>query len=174
MDKIKEKLRKIKALAEEGTEGEKVSAIKMYEKMKLKYGLEDIEIIEEKTTCEWFRYKDELEKRLLSQIFYMITGSDTIWVKTDKRYKLIGIECTEFEKDEIKFYFEYYKECLLKEFEHFISAFCCANNLFPTEEARCYTKPKKHTKNFEGNDEMKIGFMVAGMDVNPRPLKRLK
>lgn len=173
MDRIREKLRKIKALAEKGTEGEKSSAIKMYEEMKIKYGIEDVEIAEEKTNLEWFRYKDELEKRLLAQIFYMITGSRETWVKTDKRYKLIGVECTELERDEIKFYFEYYKELLLKEFDHFIAAFCCANNLYPTEDARCYTKPTEDSKN-DKNEDIKIGFMAAGMDVNPKPLKRLK
>lgn len=171
MSNIREKLRKIKKLAEKGTEGEKSTAIKIYEEMKMKYGLDDIEIVKEEIECRWFRYKDNLEMRLLTQIFYMITGSVETWRKVDKRYKLVGVECTEFEKEEIEFYFEYYREHLLKELDDFMTAFCCVNDLYPTENARCYTKPKENFKT--NNKNMKIGFMAYGMDVTPRPAKRL-
>ncbi|WWU65592.1 hypothetical protein QJR26_04320 [Clostridium baratii] len=171
MGNIKEKLRKIKKLAEKGTEGEKSVAIKMYEEMKKKYGVDDVEIDKEEIKRRWFRYKDNLEMRLLTQIFYMITGSVETWVKVDKRYKVVGVECTEFEKEEIEFYFEYYREHLLKELDDFMTAFCSVNDLYPTENARCYTKPKESFKT--NNKNMKIGFMASGMDVTPRPVKRL-
>lgn len=68
-DKIKEKLAKIKALAERGVGGEKETAMRMYEELKARYEIED------EVTLHWFSYKNDLEEDLLTQIFYMVTGS---------------------------------------------------------------------------------------------------
>ena len=43
-EKIAEKLKKIKALAERGEGGEKVTALQMYEALKDKYGISDEEV----------------------------------------------------------------------------------------------------------------------------------
>ena len=172
--KIKEKLKKLKALAERGFGKEKDTALRMYEDMKRKYSITDMEVLEEKVECEWFRYKYDLDKKLLNQICYMVTGANEFYKKTSGRYKLVGHYCTKFEKDEIEFYFEYYKAHLKKELELFYSAFCGVNHLYPSEDARCYIEYKN-----DGNDDinkgeaMRIEFMAAGMEIYPRPLKRI-
>ena len=43
-----------------------------------------------------------------------------------------------FEKTEIKFYFEFYKDALQQELEAFLMAFKLKNHLFPDESARCF------------------------------------
>ena len=55
-DKIKEKLAKIKALAERGVGGEKETAMRMYEELKARYEIEDEEITLDEVTLHWFSY----------------------------------------------------------------------------------------------------------------------
>lgn len=144
MDKnIIDKLKKIKALAENGIGGEKTGAIELYNKLLAKYELSDSEVTEEEVERHWLRFKSEIEKRLLIQIAYKVTGDPVFWEKTDKRNKIIGIECTEFELDQIQFYYSFYKEHLKEELELFMSAFFNTNNLFPDETARCYLKAQE-------------------------------
>lgn len=67
-EKIAEKLKKIKALAERGEGGERETAMRMYEELKAKYELEDEEIMLDAVTLHWFGYATELEEELLTQI----------------------------------------------------------------------------------------------------------
>ena len=76
-EKIAEKLKKIKALAERGEGGERETAMRMYEELKAKYELKDEEIMLDAVTLHWFGYATELEEELLTQIFYKVTGSAT-------------------------------------------------------------------------------------------------
>lgn len=141
-EKIAEKLKKIKALAERGVGGEKETAMRMYEELKARYEIEDEEIMLDAVTLHWFSYKDDLEEDLLTQIFYMVTGSASYHHYTGKysRRKKRGCDCTEIEAAEITLLFNFYKEELKRELEAFLVAFRCGNNLFPDETARCYQK----------------------------------
>ena len=49
-EKITEKLKKIKALAERGVGGERETAMKIYEDLKARYELEDEEIMQDEVT----------------------------------------------------------------------------------------------------------------------------
>lgn len=73
-EKITEKLKKIKALAERGVGGERETAMKIYEDLKARYELEDEEIMQDEVTIHWFGYSNELEEELLKWIFYKVTG----------------------------------------------------------------------------------------------------
>lgn len=166
------KLKKLKELAENGVGGEKDNAMKLYETMKNKYGVEDIEDSKE-IECEWFRYKNDIEKRLLEQICFMVTGDEDMYERTNKKYKLIGHYCTKFEKDEIEFYFEYYKAHFRKELDTFFGAFCALNKLYPDKSARCY---KEHEDKEHCNRSLldKMSWMAAGMQKCPRPYKQIE
>lgn len=102
-DKIKEKLAKIKALAERGVGGEKETAMRMYEELKARYEIEDEEITLDEVTVHWFSYKNDLEEDLLTQIFYMVTGSASYrrYTGSYSRRKKRGCDCTEVEAAEI-------------------------------------------------------------------------
>lgn len=171
-EEIKIKLLKIKALAERGNNGEKETAMRFYEEIKKEYNINDDEIVEEEVTCEWFRYKDNMEKRLLMQICYMITGCVEHWMKANKKYKLVGCECTKFEKKEIEFYFEYYKPYMEKELDVFMSAFCATNDLYPNENVRCYEEPKDNSIDHE--KIIKVAAMTMGMERHNKPLKQIE
>jgi hypothetical protein len=146
-DKIKEKLAKIKALAERGVGGEKETAMRMYEELKARYEIEDEEITLDEVTVHWFSYKNDLEEDLLTQIFYMVTGSTSYrrYTGSYSRRKKRGCDCTEVEAAEITLYFNFYKEELKREMEAFMAGFKFKNNLFPDENARCYQEHGRQT-----------------------------
>lgn len=132
-----EKLKKIKALAERGIGGEKTGAIELYEKLLKKYEMADNEIsADENIEIRWFKYKNDLEAKLLIQIFYKVTGSSEYWYKKDKRRHLKGVECTEIEAEEINFYFEIYKEELSQQLAMFVEAFIRKNDIYPDKTTR--------------------------------------
>ena len=150
-DKIKAKLAKIKALAERGVGGEKETAMRMYEELKARYEIEDKEITLDEVTLHWFSYKNDLEEDLLTQIFFMVTGSASYhrYTGSYSRRKKRGCDCTEVETAEITLYFNFYKEELKREMEAFMAGFKFKNNLFPDENARCYQEHKDLRKDRE-------------------------
>lgn len=167
-EKVRERLKKIKALAENGVGGEKDGAIELYNKLLAKYELSEDEIIEEKVERKWFRYDNDIDKKLLAQIFYKVTGDTASWVKTDKRRRLIGVDCTDFEANEIVFYYNFYKEHLQSELEVFTLAFFNVNNIFPDETARCHADTQKDRDESKDNIDLKklakIFEMSSGME----------
>ena len=83
------------------------------------------------------------EKRMAQEFkdyFYKVTGDGQYYEKTDKRKRMIGIECTDFELNEILFYYRFYSEHMKNELDTFIRAFFNMNSLFPDSSARCYEK----------------------------------
>lgn len=138
--KIQEKLKKIKALTERGIGGEKETAIKLYNELLAKYEINEEDLVSEALIKRWFRYDDALDKKLLSQIFYKVTGNGQYYEKTDKRRRMIGTECTDFELNEILFYYRFYKDHMKNELDTFIKAFFNINSLFPDSSARCYAE----------------------------------
>ena len=138
-NKLEAKLLKIKALAERGEGGERESAQILYKKLLKKYDIDEASLQKDKLSKHWFNYESEIEENLLVQIFYMVTGDPTYFRRHSRtRGDQCGCICTDFEKTEIHFYFEFYKDALHKELEAFLMAFKLKNHLFPDESARCY------------------------------------
>ena len=81
-EKVLEKLGKIKALAERGVGGEKETAMRMYEELCRKYNISDdeAEAALMKLETRWFSYSTQLEKELLGQILYKVTGSNERYI----------------------------------------------------------------------------------------------
>jgi len=139
-NKIEAKLLKIKALAERGEGGEKESALKLYHKLLKKYDIDEKSLQKDTLGKHWFTYENEIEENLLVQIFYMVTGDSEYFRRRSRtRGTQCGCMCTDFEKTEIRFYFEFYRDALRQELEAFLMAFKLKNHLFPDENARCYT-----------------------------------
>lgn len=149
-NKLEAKLLKIKALAERGEGGEKESAIKLYQKLLKKYDIDEQSLQADKLSKHWFTYENEIEENLLVQIFYMVTGDPEYFRRHSRSHgSQCGCICTDFEKTEIRFYFEFYKDALLQELEAFLMAFKMKNHLFPDESARCFVAE-------EESDEMEL------------------
>lgn len=141
-EKVLEKLGKIKALAERGVGGEKETAVRMYEELCRKYDIsgDEEEAALVKLEKRWFSYSTELEEKLLTQIFYKVTGSVESYIYTGKysRRKKRGCVCTALEAAEIELLFSFYREELKRELEVFMIAFKQKNSLFPDKTARAY------------------------------------
>lgn len=144
------------------------------EELKARYEIEDEEITLDEVTLHWFSYKNDLEEDLLTQIFYMVTGSASYrrYTGSYSRRKKRGCDCTEVEAAEITLYFNFYKEELKREMEAFMAGFKFKNNLFPDENARCYQEHKGEER--ERTDEenrmlKKAAFFAGFMDGNQPP-----
>ena len=173
-DRIAEKLKKIKALADRGVGGEKETAMRMYEELKARYEIEDEEIMLGTVSLHWFGYNGELEENLLKRIFYKVTGSTTYHVYTGKykRRKKRGCDCTEIEAAEITLLFNFYKEELKRELDTFMIAFYSGNMLYPDESARCYeedetTRPERTQE--EKRELKKAAFYTLFLDKRQPP-----
>lgn len=173
-DKIAEKLRKIKALAERGIGGEKETAMRMYEELKARYDIENEEIMLDKVEIHWFSYSTELEEDLLTQIFYKVTGSSSYrcYTGNHSRRKKRGCDCTELEEAEIKLLFSFYKEELQREIRAFMIAFKGSNRLYPDKTARCYEENDRSERELTDEEKRmykKAAFMGEFMDKNRPP-----
>ena len=158
----KEKLlKKIKTLSERGVGGEKESAEKLLLQLMEKYKITEDEISEDSVEFEWFRYKDNIQKRLLNQVIYMILGNVNTYKRTGGRHKLVGAYCTAAQKFEIEMNFEFFRNAMEKELETFYTAFCHKNRLFPTEEIAMEKTSEDEISNL---DALKIGMMMEGME----------
>ena len=67
-EKIIDKLKKIQALAEKGSDGEKTEAARQLQELCLKYGISLEEIHSEKREEYFLRYKGQWQGRLMAQI----------------------------------------------------------------------------------------------------------
>lgn len=158
-EKIKKKLQGLKRLAESGVGGEKENARALYYELLEKHNFdENFDDISEEVFYFEFKYKNESEKELLSWIFYKVVGDETYYKYKDKRTKKLGVYCTEVEKTEIEFLFNFYNQILKDELRLFVKSFCLAQKLSPDETARCYEPPKeqiedKNKSNFFKTDE---------------------
>ena len=173
-DIAKEKLKKIRELAERGIDGEKEQARKMYERLLEKYEISDEEIAD-KLEMHWFRYKTELEESLLVRVFYAVTGSEEHYGYKGpySRRKERGVLCTEAEAAEIDLLFSFYREEIKRELTPFMIAFFHQNKLRPDKSARLY-KPSEGDGDSEIDPERarmlkKAAAMCMTLDGNKPP-----
>ena len=169
-NKLEAKLLKIKALAERGEGGEKEAAIKMYHKLLKQYDIDEKALQKDKLSKHWFTYETDIEENLLVQIFYMVTGDPEYFRRTSRtRGTQCGCICTDFEKTEIRFYFEFYKDALNQELEAFLMAFKLKNHLFPDESARCFVPEEE-----EEISEMLLKAQKFAEDIDKsNPVRRI-
>ena len=172
-DIAKEKLKKIRQLAERGTGGEKEQARKTYEKLLKKYEIADEEVADE-VQLRWFRFKTETEEYLLKQIFYAVTGDCDAycWRGRSSRKKERGVYCTEAEAAEIDLLFSFYRVQLKEEIEPFLYAFFNNNGLFPDPTARCYSPSRDYDAGIDSERRKmlrKAAAMAMTMDRKKPP-----
>ena len=112
----------------------------------------------------------DIEENLLVQIFYMVTGDPEYFRRTSRtRGTQCGCICTDFEKTEIRFYFEFYKDALNQELEAFLMAFKLKNHLFPDESARCFVPEEE-----EEISEMLLKAQKFAEDIDKfNPVRRI-
>lgn len=163
MDELARKLKAVQALAEQGFGGEKENAQRLLEKLMDKYGVSDKELeAAEVETC-WFAYSQEIERRLLAQIIYMVTGKGSygcVGSNGGRKHKKLGVDCTKAEWFEIKTNYAFFKAALEKELDVFMSAFANKNHLFPETDKRENVPERK----ISDEELEKISMMSMGID----------
>lgn len=123
---ILETLRKIRALAERGTEGEKETALRMLDALIIKHGLSIEDIVEEQPCV--FRYRNTHEEYLLGQVIGKVTNNPKIKAFIDKKRRIICM-LTPIQRDEVERMFRFYRKALKSELKTFIQAFCVKHEL---------------------------------------------
>lgn len=146
MSDKKELLKKIKALAERGIEGEAMSAQNILDKMMKKYGISEQELNEQIINRYEFRYSKPFEKQLLSQIIYMVMGDVPIYYYTNSKKKVRLIDCTAGEKIEIETAFNFYRHYLAEGLLSYYYAFITSEELFPPESKQANLPHRKVTE----------------------------
>lgn len=163
---VARKLRAIKALAEQGNEGERAAAMALIGRLKKKYGVTVDDVMEDVRTMHEYRYQDKYTEQLLHQIHYMVTGTGEVFRPRKGRAKVLYFECTDAEAVEIRANYEFYKAALQKDMDLFYSAFIQRNELFPEKP-----QEKDATKKVDPEDIMRILKMAAMMDKHTRLLE---
>lgn len=109
-ERILQKIRRVQALAERGVAGEQESAAATLDRLMKQYGITEAELEEERREMEWFRYKTPIERKLLLQVIYSVTGRAAygcVEKYTGRKRKKVGIECTAAERLEIQFDYDF-------------------------------------------------------------------
>lgn len=168
-ERLLQKIKRVQALAERGVDGEKESAAALLERLMKQYGIDEAEIAEERRETAWFRYKTELEMKLLIQVIYAVTGKvgfGCVGAHTGRKRKEVGIDCTAAERLEIEISFEFYNAAMQAELERFYSAFVAKNEIHPPEG-----KPKVDIpppEELSEEEAFKLAAMMDGMDEHTR------
>ena len=154
-----EKIRTLIIRADRCSGPEKEAAENMIEHLMTTYGITSADIDDSTTNLEIFKYKDELHKKLLLQVIYMVMGDVGIYSRRGNS-KQIAVNCTATERIEIEIALEFYKQAMQKELDIFFKAFCHKNSLFPPEDTNKNTEESELSK----EDMAKLIFMSTGMD----------
>lgn len=166
-EQLLQKVKKIQALAERGDRGEKESAAALLERLMKQYGITESELSEDRRERAWFRFKTPLERKLLNQVIYTVTGRiaySCVGRYTNRPRKMLGIDCTVAERLEIEISFEFYNAALEKELARFYSAFLNKNHIFPEKAI----DDIPDTGGIDLEEAQRLSMMMAGMEEHTR------
>lgn len=168
-ERILQKIKRVQALAERGVAGERESAAATLDRLMKQYGISEADIAEERREMAWFRYKTLIERKLLAQVIYAVTGrigSGCVGAYTGRKIKQLGIECTAAERLEIKFDYDFFRAALEEEMERFYSAFVMKNRIYPPDGKECEELPEPEETSME--ESLKLSALMMGMDTHTR------
>lgn len=151
-------LKKLKALAEQGVDGEKENARNMLDKLMVKYKVEEADLSEEALEDHDFRYHNEFEKKLLIQLIYKIaTGRREYSYRYGRGSQTTyGCTCTKAEALQIQIEYEFYLTLWKEEMAMFFRAFIQKHQIFDT-------KPGHATTALGEEEAERMRCMMSGM-----------
>ena len=118
MDNLHAKLLKVKALAEEGVDGEREAARAVLNRLMLKHGLPEIGLSAEPVQSYDFSYKNKYEKRILIQICAKVTRQSTVRYRcASNRARSISVALTPDQYQAMKSLYSVYRKAFEKELE---------------------------------------------------------
>lgn len=173
-DKHKDLLKKLRELSMRGVDGERENAQKLFDKLSKKYGISESELDDECITVHQFTYHGAFEKRLLIQIIAKVLNADPDFYSFSsnltgrKKRTILGAECTETQRIEINFLFDFYNTLYQKELEYFLIAFIQKHSLYKETD-------DDETSPSELSDEelLKVSLLAESMS-SETPYLRMK
>lgn len=172
-DKINSRLKKVYELALRGADGEKEAAKEILDSLLKKYALTFDDLSDEIIRKYTFEFHGQAQKTLLRQIIYKVTNSkescyDLCWDRSGRKCRTkIGADCTEAQKAEIEFLFDFYSRLYEKEVDIFLIAFIQKHRLFGK------LKDGEEGTTHSREEYLKIGFFMDGLS-SQSPLKQIK
>lgn len=158
-DTIRERLLKIKSLAERGSEHEAILAKEKFIELLEKYGLTEEDLSINNITTYKYKYRSLWHKNLMCQIKVMITNSNSFfnYEKGSGKVKgVIGFDFTIAQQKEFEWLWKHYKAEYVKELDLLFKAFIHKHHLFSSNS-------KGSSKDI-GSDEMEALFcMISGL-----------
>lgn len=171
---IIDRIMKVKALADRGTDGERAAAQRLLEELMEKYHIDEADIDTEKKNIYIIDAGELFFKDLFRQIYLVKFGRDRdIWLiekmpkKEKRQYAELGygdktanlaIECTKAEFLEVKTLFEIYRNDLKEQMETFMYAYFHKNNLLAPAD------PNHDCTEEDERKAMKAVFMAQGIE----------
>lgn len=162
-------LKKIKALADRGIDGEKGSAEETLRRLMKKYGVTDDELDEETRTRHDFEFHGKEQETLLRQTVYKVTGGGAyslVYTASGRKVKTkLGADCTPAEKVEIEYLFDFYKRLWEEEKAAFLSAYIQKHRIFAIRDD---IEPQEISR----EEAIKMAALMEGMS-NESPLRAI-
>lgn len=162
-----ETLKKVRELALRGIDGEKKAAQTLLDKLMEKYHIDESELDDNERKRVVFYYHGKDEKALLIQVACKVTNDLTYYKRRNQSGRVrkteISKDCTEAERIQILFLFDFYKELYKREADFFMKAFLNKHDLFAHSDdiEKTYCSPE---------DSAKIISMMRGLsDESPTP-----
>lgn len=168
-ERLLERLKGVKALAEKGSAGERDNAAALLTTLMKKHGISDADLEGAEVSIHWIRYKTIYERKLLFQISYMHLGSGhasgCVGAYSGRKRKEVGIKCTPAQFIEIEADYQFYRKALEEELDVFYSAFIQKNELFPPPDL---SREGADAEPIDPNVIMKMAAMMEGIDHRTR------
>ncbi|WP_271105121.1 DUF2786 domain-containing protein [Pseudomonas tohonis] len=162
-DKVKAKLRKLIALAERGTGGEKENASRVLQKLLDRHGLALEDLTDEKCEMHWFRYSGKFERRLASQILAKVLDTTQVstWTSKAKRAQ-VGVKLTAAQAIEFEIHFSALRVALKSCFDTAYGAFVQANDIF--------AKTAPESRDPSPLTDKELAVVAMAMAITPTPV----
>lgn len=162
MSEIHSRLKKLLNLAHHGIQGEKQNAQSLLATLMKKHGVTLDELTDEKKEMQWHKYTNPMQKKLLRQIMYCVTGEQDFYKSKQKKSHL-GLNATASENLEINLRFHLLSRALQKELEICYKAFVQVNHLFPENE----TTSAEDDDQLDMEEMKRLYFAMLGMEDTP-------
>ena len=173
-ESVLEKLRKIKALAEQGRGGEAVAAQNKLEALLKKFGVSLAELQASEATIFDFHCSGKSEQNLLLQITAFILQSKTFRMfsksQNGRITKTIGVLLFPHQFVDIKSAFDHYRKILKVEQVRLLGAFIQKHGLFPPSDG------SEHPDPIDQEELKRTLAMMAGLSEKSwqKPVKMLE
>lgn len=180
---IIDRIMKVKALADRGTDGERETAQRLLEDLMAKYGIKEEDINEEKREIYIIDAGERITTKLFSQLYRIKFGIDReIWnietmTKKEKRnYSILGygdknaniaIECTKSEFIEVKALFEIYKTDLTEQLRIFMYAY------FEKQDLLAPYNPDNNHKDDETDESFAFKAGLMSLAIEKKEIKKM-